>query len=76
MNNALLIQAYNDLEYSKGDLIHLQSQDMPLSRELDVGEWIVSCNKINKKSSKLHHLYQYYLDHRYAFYKAKPIVGL
>jgi len=52
VNNSLLIQAYKDLEYNKGDLIYLQSQDMPLCRELDIGEWIVSCNKINKKSSK------------------------
>lgn len=52
MNNSLLIQAYQDLEYCKGELIYLQSQDMPLIRELDIGEWIISCNKINKKSSK------------------------
>ncbi len=52
MNNSLLIQAYTDLEYNKGELIYLHNHNMPLGRELDIGEWIISCNKINKKLSK------------------------
>ncbi len=47
----LLIQAYELLEYNKGDLFDLQSQNLPLDRELDIGEWINSCQRINKKLS-------------------------
>lgn len=52
MNSSLLAQAYTDLEYDKGELTYLHNHNMPLCRELDMGDWIIACNKINKKSNK------------------------
>ena len=50
MNHNLLDQVYSILEYDKGDLVSILSSDMHADNRLDIGEWLSSCRKINKKS--------------------------
>lgn len=50
MNHNLLDQVYSILEYDKGDLVSIQPSDMQANDRLDIGEWLSSCYKINKKS--------------------------
>lgn len=50
MNHNLLDQVYSILEYDKGDLVSVLPYDMQPDDRLDIGEWLSSCYKINKKS--------------------------
>lgn len=50
MNHNLLEQAYRILEYDKGDLVSVRSSDVQADERLDIGEWLSSCYKINRKS--------------------------
>ena len=50
MKQNLLDQVYSILEYDKGDLVSVLSSDMQADDRLDIGEWLSSCYKINKKS--------------------------
>ncbi len=50
MNHNLLGQVYSILEYDKGDLVSIMSSDMQAGKRLDIGEWLSSCYKINRKS--------------------------
>lgn len=52
MKHNLLDQVYSILEYDKGDLVSIQPSNMQVNNRLDIGEWLSSCYKINKKSKK------------------------
>ena len=51
MNHNLLDQVYSILEFDKGDLVPILSSDIRANNRLDIGEWLSSCSKINKKSN-------------------------
>lgn len=50
MEYNLLGQVYSILEFDKGDLVSIASSDMQADARLDIGEWLSSCYRINKKS--------------------------
>lgn len=50
MSRILLEQVYNILEYDKGDLVSILYPDEQTNNRLDIGEWVSSCYKINRKS--------------------------
>lgn len=51
MSRSLLEQVYNILEYDKGDLVSILFPDNQAKNRLDIGEWVSSCYKINRKSN-------------------------
>ncbi len=51
MRHNLLNQVYSILEYDKGDLVSILPSNMQADDRLDIGEWLSSCYKINKKSN-------------------------
>jgi type I restriction-modification system DNA methylase subunit len=47
----LLDKIYTDLEYDQGDLVNIAQNNLGIQHQIDIGEWIDSCKKINRKSS-------------------------